>query len=159
VLARRLSSVNVALFANALSSGVIGLDQTSWKRLDGKLDKPWQMWCITAPGVVCHRIRDDKEKTRSRSSSAAAKGSSCAMPSKLARPARATVLASSSPLVGRTFTGNSRKQSRITLKPLLRWAGPPTLRKIVVRGQAREAEYSRRKIDVMNDGRQGLSIW
>jgi hypothetical protein len=23
-------------------------------------DKPWQMWCITAPGVVCHKIGDDK---------------------------------------------------------------------------------------------------
>jgi transposase len=39
---------------------VIGLDQTGWPRLDGKSDKPWQMWCITAPGVVCHKIRDDK---------------------------------------------------------------------------------------------------
>jgi len=62
LLARRLGSANVALFAHALSSGVIGLDQTSWKRLDGKLDKPWQMWCITAPGVVCHRIRNNKGK-------------------------------------------------------------------------------------------------
>jgi transposase len=62
LLARRLGSANVALFAHAISSGVIGLDQTSWKRLDGKLDKPWQMWCITAPGVVCHRIRNDKGK-------------------------------------------------------------------------------------------------
>src|SRR5207249_4343100 len=44
LLARRLGSANVALFAHALSIGVIGLDQTSWKRLDGKLDKPWQMW-------------------------------------------------------------------------------------------------------------------
>ncbi len=59
-LARRLEPANRALFERALSSQVIGLDQTSWKRLDGKHDKPWQMWCITAPGVVCHRIRDDK---------------------------------------------------------------------------------------------------
>jgi transposase len=48
------------LFAHALSKSVIGLDQTGWKSLDGKKDKPWQMWCITAPGVVCHRIRADK---------------------------------------------------------------------------------------------------
>jgi hypothetical protein len=44
----------------ALSHSVIGLDQTGWPRLDGKTDKPWQMWCVTAPGVVCHKIRDDK---------------------------------------------------------------------------------------------------
>ena len=43
-----------------LAQPVIGLDQTSWPRLDGKGDKPWQMWCLTAPGVVVHRIRDDK---------------------------------------------------------------------------------------------------
>lgn len=60
VLARRLGHANAALFKHALSSPVIGLDQTSWKSLDGKKDKPWQMWCITAPGVVCHRIRSDK---------------------------------------------------------------------------------------------------
>jgi hypothetical protein len=39
---------------------VIGLDQTSWPRLDGEGTKPWQMWCFTAPGVVVHCIRDDK---------------------------------------------------------------------------------------------------
>ena len=59
-LARRLGFADAALMGQALSSPVIGLDQTSWKRLDGKLDKPWQIWCITAPGIVCHRIRDDK---------------------------------------------------------------------------------------------------
>jgi transposase len=59
-LARRLGRADAALFAHALSHSVIGLDQTSWKSLDGKRDKPWQMWCITAPGVVCHRIRSDK---------------------------------------------------------------------------------------------------
>lgn len=61
-LARRVKPSDVALLRYALSQPVIGLDQTSWGRLDGKLDKPWQMWCITAPGVVCHRIRDDKGK-------------------------------------------------------------------------------------------------
>jgi transposase len=59
-LARRLKLSDTALLKHALTHSVIGLDQTSWGRLDGKLDKPWQMWCITAPGVVCHRIRDDK---------------------------------------------------------------------------------------------------
>jgi transposase len=59
-LARRMKLSDAALLRYALTHSVIGLDQTSWGRLDGKLDKPWQMWCITAPGVVCHRIRDDK---------------------------------------------------------------------------------------------------
>lgn len=59
-LARRVKPSDAALLKHALTQSVIGLDQTSWGRLDGKLDKPWQMWCITAPGVVCHRIRDDK---------------------------------------------------------------------------------------------------
>jgi len=59
-LAKRLSSVNIAVLDHALQSPVIGLDQTSWKRLDGSSDKPWQMWCITAPGIVCHRIHNDK---------------------------------------------------------------------------------------------------
>jgi transposase len=57
---RRLMRYDQALFDHALSQPVIGLDQTGWPRLDGKGGKPWQMWCITAPGVVCHRIRDDK---------------------------------------------------------------------------------------------------
>lgn len=59
-LAKRLAIVNAAALEHALRKPVIGLDQTSWKRLDGGSDTPWQMWCITAPGVVCHRIRDDK---------------------------------------------------------------------------------------------------
>jgi len=60
VLGRRLETVDRALLARVLSQPVIGLDQTSWPRLDGKGDKPWQMWCLTAPGTVVHRIRDDK---------------------------------------------------------------------------------------------------
>ena len=39
---------------------MIGLDQTGWPRLGSGATKPWQMWCLTAPGVVVHRIRDDK---------------------------------------------------------------------------------------------------
>ena len=59
-LGTRLAPIERALFAHALAQPVIGLDQTSWKRLDGRATKPWQMWCITAPGIVSHRIRDDK---------------------------------------------------------------------------------------------------
>ncbi|HET7538233.1 MAG TPA: IS66 family transposase [Polyangiaceae bacterium] len=59
-LARRLQRIDAALFEHALAQPVIGLDQTSWPKLESNADKPWQMWCITAPGLVCHRIRDDK---------------------------------------------------------------------------------------------------
>ena len=59
-LGRRLESASRALLARLLAEPVIGLDQTSWLRLDGKGDTPWQMWCLTSPGVVVHRIRDDK---------------------------------------------------------------------------------------------------
>jgi len=59
-LGRRLETVDRALLARVLAQPVIGLDQTSWPRLDGKGGKPWQMWCLTAPGIVVHRIRDDK---------------------------------------------------------------------------------------------------
>jgi transposase len=59
-LGRRLESASRALLARVLAQPVIGLDQTSWPRLDGKGDKPWQMWCLTAPKTVVHRIRDDK---------------------------------------------------------------------------------------------------
>jgi transposase len=61
-LGRRLESASRALLARVLAEPVIGLDQTGWPRLDGKGDKPWQMWCLTAPRVVVHRIRDDKSK-------------------------------------------------------------------------------------------------
>ena len=60
VLGRRLESASRALLARVLAQPVIGLDQTGWPRLDGKGDTPWQMWCLTAPGIVVHRIRDDK---------------------------------------------------------------------------------------------------
>jgi transposase len=60
VVARRLASLDAALEAHVLQRPVIGLDQTGWPRLEGADAKPWQMWCLTAPGVVVHRIRDDK---------------------------------------------------------------------------------------------------
>jgi transposase len=59
-LGRRLESASRALLARLLTEPVVGLDQTSWPRLDGQSEKPWQMWCLTAPGSVVHRIRDDK---------------------------------------------------------------------------------------------------
>jgi len=59
-LARRLTLVSDALLTHVKSQPVIGLDQTSWPRLESDASKPWQMWCLTAPGVVVHRIRDDK---------------------------------------------------------------------------------------------------
>ena len=60
VLGRRLEAASNALLARALAEPVMGLDQTSWPRLDGKGDTPWQMWALTAPEIVVHRIRDDK---------------------------------------------------------------------------------------------------
>jgi transposase len=59
-VAQRLSIVDAALFEHVKAQPVIGLDQTGWPRLDVTGSKPWQMWCLTAPGVVVHRIRDDK---------------------------------------------------------------------------------------------------
>lgn len=56
-LGRRLESASRALLARVLAQPVIGLDQTGWPRLDGKGDKPWQMWCLTSPGIVVHRVR------------------------------------------------------------------------------------------------------
>jgi transposase len=59
-VAQRLVRVDAALFDHVKAQSVIGLDQTGWPRLDVAGSKPWQMWCLTAPGVVVHRIRDDK---------------------------------------------------------------------------------------------------
>lgn len=59
-LGQRLAPTEAALFDHALTTPVIGLDQTGWPKLEPGATKPWQMWCITAPGVVCHRIKDDK---------------------------------------------------------------------------------------------------
>jgi transposase len=57
---KRLSLVDAALFEYIKAQPVIGLDQTGWPRLEAEASKPWQMWCLTAPGAVAHRIRDDK---------------------------------------------------------------------------------------------------
>jgi transposase len=49
-----------AIYDQVVSRPVIGLDQTSWPDLEDKEMPPWQMWCLTAPGLVYHRICDDK---------------------------------------------------------------------------------------------------
>ena len=59
-LAQRYERTSEALLQHVLESSVMGLDQTSWPRLEDRNKKPWQMWCLTAPGAVVHRIRDDK---------------------------------------------------------------------------------------------------
>jgi transposase len=59
-VAQRLRITVAGLMKHVMTQPVIGLDQTSWPRLDSAGTKPWQMWCLTAPGAVVHRIRDDK---------------------------------------------------------------------------------------------------
>jgi len=49
-----------ALFARLRASPVLGVDQTGWPDLEDTSLPPWQMWCVTAPGIVYHRICDDK---------------------------------------------------------------------------------------------------
>jgi transposase len=49
-----------AIFERLRAGPVIGLDQTGWPDLEDKTLPPWQMWCFTAPGLVYHRICDDK---------------------------------------------------------------------------------------------------
>jgi transposase len=57
---QKLAPIDRALLELVKAQPVIGLDQTSWPRLESDAAKPWQMWCLTAPGIVVHRIRDDK---------------------------------------------------------------------------------------------------
>ncbi|MBN1917455.1 MAG: IS66 family transposase [Verrucomicrobia bacterium] len=59
-VAQRLQITITGLIEHVMAQPVIGLDQTGWPRLDSAGTKPWQMWCVTAPGAVVHRIRDDK---------------------------------------------------------------------------------------------------
>jgi transposase len=61
----RLELVSDALLTYALQQRVVGIDETSWPRLDDASRNPWQMWAITVSGlgtcaVAVHRIRDDK---------------------------------------------------------------------------------------------------
>ncbi|MCP4204167.1 MAG: IS66 family transposase [bacterium] len=55
-----LRPIWLALIKNILSQRVIGLDQTGWPNLERRSAKKWQMWCLTAPGMTAHIIRDDK---------------------------------------------------------------------------------------------------
>jgi transposase len=57
---RLLEPTYDAIFKRLRAGPVIGVDQTSWPDLEDKTLPPWQMWCLTAPGVVYHRICDDK---------------------------------------------------------------------------------------------------
>lgn len=61
-LAKELEPTYDALLAHALREPVIGLDQTSWPRLEkgAKDKKPWQMWCVTTPASCVHAIRSNK---------------------------------------------------------------------------------------------------
>ena len=49
-----------AIFTRLRASPVVGVDQTGWPDLEDASLPPWQMWCVTAPGLVYHRICDDK---------------------------------------------------------------------------------------------------
>jgi transposase len=57
---RLLEPTYDALFRKLRAGPVIGVDQTGWPDLEDKTLPPWQMWCLTAPGIVYHRICDDK---------------------------------------------------------------------------------------------------
>jgi len=57
---RLLEPTYHALYRRLRAGPVIGLDQTSWPDLEDRTLPPWQMWCLTAPGIVYHRICDDK---------------------------------------------------------------------------------------------------
>ncbi len=57
---RLLEPTYDALFTHLRAGPVIGVDQTGWPDLEDKTLPPWQMWCLTAPGIVYHRICDDK---------------------------------------------------------------------------------------------------
>lgn len=55
-----LGPTYAALFVKLRAGPVVGVDQTSWPDLEDSSLPPWQMWCVTAPGLVYHRICDDK---------------------------------------------------------------------------------------------------
>lgn len=57
---RLLEPTYNAIFQALRAGPVIGLDQTGWPDLEDKTLPPWQMWCLTAPGLVYHQICDDK---------------------------------------------------------------------------------------------------
>jgi transposase len=57
---RLLEPTYDAIFRLLRAGPVVGVDQTGWPDLEDKSLPPWQMWCVTAPGLVYHRICDDK---------------------------------------------------------------------------------------------------
>ena len=59
-MAKQLTPVWMLIQQQIMSKPVIGLDQTGWPNLARKAGKNWQMWCLTAPGLVAHLIKDDK---------------------------------------------------------------------------------------------------
>jgi hypothetical protein len=122
-LARKFQLAEAALFEHALSKSVIGLDQTGWKSLDGKKDKQWQMWCITAPGIVCHRIRADKGAETFKALVGNCVGTIVCDALKTTKLAPAKARASCSPGVGLTRIGSSWKRSPITPRRILRSGG------------------------------------
>lgn len=59
-IAQRWTIIDDALRKHALAQPVIGLYQTGWPRLETDATKPWQIWALTGPGIVMHRICEDK---------------------------------------------------------------------------------------------------
>ena len=65
------------------------------------------MWCLTAPRVVVHRIRDDKSKDTFKALMDGYKGPSCATRSRPTRPEHVATTPSRSPGVGRIIPRRS----------------------------------------------------
>ena len=59
-MADELEPAHTAILDGIRRHAVIGVDQTGWPNLDSKGKKRWQVWCLTAPGLVGHVIRSDK---------------------------------------------------------------------------------------------------
>jgi transposase len=111
-LGHRLASTEAALFAHALAQPVIGLDQTGRPKLEPGATKPWQMWCFTAQGVVCHRIRDDKAAATFKELVGSYTGVIVCDALKTHEAGARDGPASRSPDVGFTFSESSRKPLR-----------------------------------------------
>jgi transposase len=71
-VSQRLSLVDAALMKHVLEQPVIGLDQTSWPRLETDATKPWQMWTLTAPGVSIGSATTRARRLSARSSATTA---------------------------------------------------------------------------------------
>jgi transposase len=73
-----------AIFTRLRASPVIGVDQTGWPDLEDASLPPWQMWYVSVPGIVCHRICDDKSARASASFAAAVGVSTVALAMRVA---------------------------------------------------------------------------